>query len=191
MRRSTRWMLLGSSAGVVTGLAAAYGVLVRPWHLGWGATLEERERPMPFDQLIAEPNYFSTRAIDIDASPDLVWPFLIDASLLPHGTVVRQLEEKKWLALAPPEVEAEATWVIVLDPVEGNRTRLVSRNRARFRRNAHSVARYLLVDPGQFLIERSWLLKVKERAERLRRTMQMSLSESVGEPIEPEVQAVR
>lgn len=178
MRKSTRWMLLGSSAGVVTGLAAAYGVLVRPWHLGWGATLEEREREMPFDQLIVNPNYFSTRAIDINASPDLVWPFLVDASLLPHGTVVRQKEEKQWLVLAPPEVEAEATWVIVLDPVEGNRTRLVSRNRARFRRNAQSIARYLLVDPGQFLIERNWLRKVKERAERLQRTMLMSLTET-------------
>lgn len=176
MRKSTRWMLLGGSAGVVTGLAAAYGILVRPWHLGWGATPDELKRAMPFDELIPHPNYFSTRAVTVNATPDEIWPFLIDTSLLPHGTLIRQMAEKRWLVLAPPEVEAEATWVIAVDAIDAHSTRLVSRNRAHFRRNAPSIARYMLIDPGQFVVERNWLLKIKERAETLHDTMQESLT---------------
>lgn len=119
---------------------------------------------MPFDSLIPDANYFATRAITIEAPPDLVWPLVIDLSALPAGTIIRRAEEKRTVVFAPPEVEAEATWVVVLEP-RGNATRLVSRNRARFPSRLRAVLRYLFVDPGQFLFERDWMLSVKARAE--------------------------
>lgn len=170
MQENTKWMLAGVSAGVAVAAAAAYGLIVRPWHLRWGATREELSAPMPFDDLITDPNYFATRALTIQATPDEVWPFVIDQAMLPRGTVIRQTDEKRCVVFAPPEVEAEATWVVGLEPF-GDATRLVSRNRARFAPRLRAVMRYLVVDPGQFLFERDWMLNIKKHAEELSRSM--------------------
>jgi hypothetical protein len=119
---------------------------------------------MPFDGLIPNANYFTTRAISIEATPEQVWPFVTNVHALPHGTIIRSGEKNRSVVFAPPEVEAEATWVVVLEP-RGSATRLVSRNRARFPNRVSAVIRYLLVDPGQFLFERNWMLNVKALAE--------------------------
>lgn len=63
--------IAGASAG-----ALAYALLIRPWHLGWGATVRERSIPLPGDEIVARPNMESTRAITIDAPPSDVWPWL-------------------------------------------------------------------------------------------------------------------
>lgn len=55
----------------------AYALVVRPWHLEWGATEEELRRPMPGDELIPHPMMVATRAVSIDASPEEVWPWLV------------------------------------------------------------------------------------------------------------------
>jgi hypothetical protein len=159
-------MLAGGSAGLGAAAMTAYALLVRPWHLSWGATREEMAAPMPFDTVIAHPNYFATRAITIDAPPERVWPLLVDTRVLPKGTIIRTLDEGRSVVFAPPEVEAEATWVVVVQPDGDGGSRVVSRNRARFGPSLGSIARYLLVDPGQFIVERNWLLGLKERAER-------------------------
>ena len=164
MRAGTKQLLAGLSAGAAAGLGAAYGLMVRPRHLRWGATDGEVAARMPFDELIPQPNYFATRAITIAARPEDIWPVVTDPALLPLGTRVRHAEPRRLIVFTPPEKQAEVTWVVTLEPrPEG--TRLVSRNRARFHRTLAGVARYLAVDPGQFLFERDWLLAVKERAE--------------------------
>ncbi len=63
----------------VAGTAAllAYKFVVQPWHLHWGATEEEINREMPGDSLIIEPDYISTRAVTIGASPEEIHPWLI------------------------------------------------------------------------------------------------------------------
>jgi len=164
MRKSTKWLLLGGSAGTAAALAAAYGTAVRSWHLQWGATRDELTRPMQFDELIERPNYFTTRAITIDAPPGVVWPLVRDTRALPAGTIIRRAEEKQWIAFAPPEAEAEATWVVTLEPLNDGTTRVVSRIRARFPKRVSSILRYLIVDPAQFVIERKWLLGIQARA---------------------------
>lgn len=165
MRKSTKWLLTAGAAGSAAALAAAYGLTGRAWHLTWGATREEVRRPMPFDELIPDANFFSTRAVTIGASVDVVWPLLLDTTLLPRDTEIRHVDEKRAVVYAPPELEAEATWVAVLAANEDGTTRLISRNRARFANRLSAIARYLIVDPGQFLIERRWLLALKARAE--------------------------
>lgn len=64
--------IAGASAG-----ALAYALIIRPWHLGWGATGRERSMPLPGDEIVIRPNMESTRAITIDAPPSDVWPWLV------------------------------------------------------------------------------------------------------------------
>ncbi len=52
-------------------------IYVRPWYLGWGATDEERLRPLPSDGVLAFPAAtHETRAITINAPAARVWPWL-------------------------------------------------------------------------------------------------------------------
>jgi hypothetical protein len=55
----------------------AYALFVRKRLLQWGATNEEALQPLPGDDLVASPNYQSTRAITINAAPSEVWPWII------------------------------------------------------------------------------------------------------------------
>lgn len=61
------------------GLAAALLLLVagylviRPWHLRWGATDEEVARPMPGDLVGSG----WTRAVTIEAEAEAIWPWLV------------------------------------------------------------------------------------------------------------------
>jgi hypothetical protein len=71
--------------------------------------------------------------------------------------------------LAPGFSFCESTWTLGLDPIEGARTRLVKRVRARVAPTVRGICLLLLRDPGQFLMERKMLLGIKRRAEGYRR----------------------
>jgi hypothetical protein len=59
------------------GLAgAAYIRLARPRQLRWGATDQESGRPLPGDDLIANPDLTATRAITVHAPAEQVWPWI-------------------------------------------------------------------------------------------------------------------
>jgi hypothetical protein len=82
--------------------------------------------------------------------------------------VVKALRHDQWLVLGPATGQdwGECTWAIGLHPLDEEHTRLVSRVRARFRRWSPQALFWLvLLDPGQFIMERKWLLGIKERAE--------------------------
>jgi len=57
-------------------LVSAWILLVRPWHLRWGATDEELRRSMPGDEVVPEPQHASTRAVTVAARPEEIWPWL-------------------------------------------------------------------------------------------------------------------
>jgi hypothetical protein len=67
-RHVGRWLV---AAGV------AYVALVRPWHLRWGATDEEVAAAMPGDDIAERPQLRATRAVDIAAPPEAIWPWLV------------------------------------------------------------------------------------------------------------------
>jgi hypothetical protein len=69
--RRVRWGI----AGVVV-LLEAWGAL---YHLGrvWGSTKDERRKPLPGDDLVARPAVVTDHAIDIEAPPERVWPWLL------------------------------------------------------------------------------------------------------------------
>ncbi|MDR2564871.1 MAG: hypothetical protein LBC97_02205 [Bifidobacteriaceae bacterium] len=63
------WHLL--MAGAALGTLAAWR-----WQRRWGATAAEQRAVLPGDDLIPQPLAQATRAIGIDAPPDVVWPWL-------------------------------------------------------------------------------------------------------------------
>ncbi len=66
------------AALAVVGLSlVAYMRVVRPQQLRWGATDVEVARAMPGDALSKRPTFLATRAITINATPDVVWPWLV------------------------------------------------------------------------------------------------------------------
>jgi hypothetical protein len=62
-------------AGITATLGYAY--LIRPRILGWGANPEEITDLMPGDELIHNPLTETTRAINIDAIVEEVWPWIV------------------------------------------------------------------------------------------------------------------
>lgn len=64
--------VLGASAAI--GLYATRG---RGWLRRWGATEDETRRTLPGDDLLPEAVYETTHAIDVAASPEEVWPWLV------------------------------------------------------------------------------------------------------------------
>jgi hypothetical protein len=71
--RLSRIALLGSAVG----LAGACLGVIRSRSMRWGATAEEVDRVLPGDSIAPGAGYCATRAITIDAPPELVWPWLV------------------------------------------------------------------------------------------------------------------
>jgi hypothetical protein len=69
--------LLWRGAPLLAAASWTYQLLLRPWHLRWGATDEEVERPMPADERVSRPHLETTRALTIEAPPEAVWPWLV------------------------------------------------------------------------------------------------------------------
>jgi uncharacterized protein YndB with AHSA1/START domain len=65
------------AAGGLLALGATYVLLIRPWQLRWGATDVEVAGAMPGDDLARRPQLRATRAVDIAAPPEVVWPWLV------------------------------------------------------------------------------------------------------------------
>jgi hypothetical protein len=70
MRRPSPLALVGTAA---TGL---YALVVRPWHLRWGAQPGDEERELPGDELPPEDGSQILHAVTIDAPVEEVWPWL-------------------------------------------------------------------------------------------------------------------
>ncbi len=71
--------ILGKAAALgailVTGVLV-YAGIVRPWYLDWGATLAERARALPGDEIVPGEARSTTRAVTIAAPADAVWPWV-------------------------------------------------------------------------------------------------------------------
>ncbi|MEV5965961.1 hypothetical protein AB0L70_29610 [Kribbella sp. NPDC051952] len=49
----------------------------RPWHLRWGSTDAEVHEPLPGDEVVDAPTFAATRAVTIEATPEAVWPWIV------------------------------------------------------------------------------------------------------------------
>ena len=58
-------------------LASTLWFVYRPWALTWGSTDEEIARHMPGDEILGQPTFNATRAVTIEATPEEIWPWLV------------------------------------------------------------------------------------------------------------------
>lgn len=74
-----RSRLLGLAGALAAGAAGfiAYKYYFQPWNHHWGAGIDDVEREMPGDKLIEEPDVVTTRAIEIESTPEDIFPWLI------------------------------------------------------------------------------------------------------------------
>ena len=73
------------AVAIAAALAALYKRVLRKSILNWGATDKEASARLPGDELLADADGVSTRAIDIDAPPAAVWPWLAQMGPSPRG----------------------------------------------------------------------------------------------------------
>jgi hypothetical protein len=74
-------MKLRHLAGLALVLGVVYVRFLRDPILTWGATEEEAAARLPGDELLEAANGVATRAIDIDAPADAVWPWIAQMAL--------------------------------------------------------------------------------------------------------------
>jgi hypothetical protein len=80
--------------------------------------------------------------------------------------IVKAVEPNRHVVLGPhPTTDFESTWALALYPDENGATRLISRCRCRLPRGLRGLMAFLILDPGQFVMERKMLLEIRERAE--------------------------
>lgn len=58
-------------------MVAVYWFTLRRWFARWGATPDELARTMAGDAIIPAPTHTATQAITVKASPDDIWPWLV------------------------------------------------------------------------------------------------------------------
>lgn len=56
--------------------AVVYFMFLRPQMRKWGTRLGEAQRRLPGDEVVPGPNFQMTHAINIDAPPEAVWPWI-------------------------------------------------------------------------------------------------------------------
>ncbi|MGW4355793.1 SRPBCC family protein [Nocardia sp. NPDC004582] len=64
-------------ASALAGLAIGYRLFARNTCLTWGSTTEEVGRTMPGDELLPGAGTVTTRAITVAATPEQIWPWLV------------------------------------------------------------------------------------------------------------------
>ena len=69
-----RFMLAGVAAGVAAGMAVSEA---RQWRRTWGIDPDETTRVLPGDDVVGDPVASETRGITIAATPDRIWPWLV------------------------------------------------------------------------------------------------------------------
>lgn len=71
-----RWELCAVAGAAVAAEVAAY-LACRPAMLRWGTQAGEATEPLPGDGLVPHPQVQSTRAITVGATPEQVWPWIV------------------------------------------------------------------------------------------------------------------
>jgi hypothetical protein len=73
------------TTAALAALGALYARLLRRPVLHWGATAEEAAARLPGDELLEDADGVATRAIEIDAPPAAVWPWIAQMGPAPRG----------------------------------------------------------------------------------------------------------
>jgi len=182
---------------------AAYLLVYRPLQLRWGASDQDIERAMPGDEIVQRPTFDATRALTIDATPEQIWPWLVQIGLKragwysydlidnlakpsaeriipefqhlqvgdlipvsPDGKIgfwVKDFEPNRWMLWW--DKSGGMTWLWGLYPLDGGRTRLITRIRMSYNWLSPAILFDLALDVGDFVMMRQSMLGIKARAE--------------------------
>ena len=83
-----------------------------------------------------------------------------------EGLLVKAVEPERALVTVPESLpEGTLTWVFVLEPLERERTRLLTRNRGSIDWSLRWLVTLAIIEPAAFLMTRKMLLGIKQRAE--------------------------
>lgn len=64
-------------AALLTVLLVLYSAWLREWQMTWGSTDAEVVRRMAGDEMLDDPHFNATRAVEISAPPEQVWPWIV------------------------------------------------------------------------------------------------------------------
>ncbi len=193
----------GSVLAILLLALGVYLLLIRPWHLRWGATDEEVSRRLPGDELVLSPSFDATRAVTVRARPFEIWPWIVQMGHHRAGfysydwfdnrgrrSAERIFPELQRLevgdeipissavsysvySLDPPhsmvwvssDDPPSGTWTWSLEPIDGQRTRLITRMRGAYHWTSPGILLELWVDWGDLPFMRKCMLGIKQRAE--------------------------
>ena len=74
-------IFISSWVVMISVLLTVYLVWVREWQMNWGANYKEINRYMPGDELLNNPEFNTTRVVEIKASPEKVWPWIVQMGM--------------------------------------------------------------------------------------------------------------
>ena len=66
---------------VLSSLVILYAVWLRDWQMNWGANDQEIKRYMMGDELLNDPEFNTTRVVEIHAHPEEVWPWIVQMGM--------------------------------------------------------------------------------------------------------------
>jgi hypothetical protein len=158
----------------VLGLLGLYFAVLRRRVMTWGASRDDAGAPLPGDELLDCADGVSTRAIEIDAAPTAVWPWIAQMGPEPRGGAYTYDWVENLLGLNMHSADrvlawrsesGDWVWSFILRERNG-RTTLISRNRFRLPTVAARLG-MLPMEPASLVMERKMLRGIKQRAERL------------------------
>jgi len=103
------------------GMGAAYLMQLRAQYRAWGRVPGDEERRLAGDDIVATADLVETRAIDIDATPDRVWPWLAQMGYGRGGWYSLAAVDRAWTpAGGPPSDSADSILEEFQDLAEGD-----------------------------------------------------------------------
>ena len=132
MRKMLALGALGLGAAGL-GAAAAFELRIHPMWRAWGVDPDEAAKPMPGDDLVAEPTVADTRGITIDAPPSAVWPWLVQMGYGRAGWYsydAMDMRGKSTRAIVPEWQSTAVDDLLPTDPKGGFRVKVLEPDRA-------------------------------------------------------------
>jgi hypothetical protein len=152
-----RWHIVGVVAGFALLAYVAGTSVLYPWHRTWGSTRDEIAMALPGDVADRDPALEIQHAVTIDASPDRVWPLMVN---LVEDRPASYVEPSRALVL-------DHRGAFVLVPTGDGQTRLIIRSRIGDRRMSvwDSALNWTTFEVPHFIQERRLMLTIKRLAE--------------------------
>ena len=75
--RTGPWAVIGRTLVYATLAYVAVVIVTRPWHSRWGSSAAELRAALPGDEFVPNPHYTIQHAVTIQATPDAIWPWLV------------------------------------------------------------------------------------------------------------------